>query len=301
MNSPKIFAGSSNLTLAQNISQKLKLALGKIDIGRFADSEIDIWIGDKVNNVNVFLIQSISSPVNENLMELALCADALKRSGAHKITAVIPYLGYSRKEKQTRNGEPISAKVIANIIVASGVTKVITLDLHADAIVGFFDIPVIHLSALGLLAQKVKSLNLSNPIVVSPDVGGVRRARNFANILTLPLAVIEKHRQAHIRDQLEVLAMSQEFSGESAIIIDDVISTGGTIAESASALKAKGIKKVIVCATHGIFAGKVIENLKKSPIDKIIVTNSIYQKVKSNKIEVISCASLIASCLQEEL
>ncbi len=171
MNSPKIFAGSSNHTLAEKVSQKSKIALGKVELGAFSDGEIDVWVKDDVNNSNVFIIQSNSPPVNNHIVELALIADALRRSGAHKITAVIPYFGYSRKEKQNRPGEPISAKVIADLIIASGINKVVCLDLHADAIVVFFPVPVIYLSALGVLAQRVRKEKIASPVVVAPDVG----------------------------------------------------------------------------------------------------------------------------------
>lgn len=301
MNSPRVFAGSSNPQLARAIAQKSKIPLGQIEIGRFADGEIDVWIKDDVNNSNVFVIQSNSPQVNDHIIELALIADALKRSGAYKITAVIPYFGYSRKEKQSRPGEPISAKVVADLVISSGINKVICLDLHADAIVGFFNVPVIYLSALEVLANSLKKEKYKNPVVVSPDVGGVKRARNFAALLELPLAVIEKHRKTTIRDEIEVLSMSGEVSGDTAIIIDDVISTGGTIIESTNALKAKGVKKVIVCATHGVFADNAIERLGASQIDKIFVTDSISQTTKSKKIEVVSVTSLIADCLKEEI
>ncbi len=301
MNSPKIFAGSSNPTLAKAVSQKSKIALGKIELGRFSDGEIDVWVQDDVNNSNVFILQSNSVPVNDNIIELALMADALRRTGAHKISAIIPYFGYSRKEKQTRPGEPISAKVIADLIISSGINKVICLDLHADAIVGFFDVPVIYLSALEILAKRIKRESLTSPVVVAPDVGGVKRARNFAAILNTPLAVIEKHRYSHIRDHMEVLSMSGEVSGDTAIIIDDVISTGGTVIESAHALARKGVKRIFVCATHGVFANSAVSRLEKSPIDKIIITDSIASSVKSKKIEIVSVADLIADCLLQEL
>lgn len=301
MNSPKIFAGSSNPQLAISISKKSKITLGKISLGRFSDGEIDVWVKDDVNNSNVFILQSNSNPVNDNIIELALIADALRRSGAHKITAVIPYFGYSRKEKQSRSGEPISAKVVADLIVATGINKVVCLDLHADAIVGFFNVPVIYLTGLNVLADRIKKENLKNPIVVSPDTGGVKRARNFASLLNAPMAVMEKHRQVEKRDKMEILSMSGEVAGDTAILIDDVISTGGTIIENALALKEKGVKKIIVCATHGVFAGDAFENLKKSPIEKVFVTDSVYQGKKSEKIEIISIASLIANCLKEEI
>ena len=301
MNSPKIFAGSSNLLLAQKISDKSKIPLGKIDLGVFSDGEVDVWIQDDVNNCDVFTLQSNSAPVNRHIIELALIADALTRSGAHRITAVIPYFGYSRKEKQSRKGEPISAKVIADLIVRSGVNKVVCLDLHADAIVGFFDVPVIYLSALEVLAGRLIKEKFKSPIVVAPDVGGVRRARNFAALLNAPLAVIEKHRHTHVRDSLEVLSMTGEVVGDCAVIIDDIISTGGTIIERAKALKQKGAKKVIVCATHGVFANNALEKIEKSEIDKVFVSDSINITKKSKKVEIVSVSELIADSLVGEL
>ena len=301
MNSPKIFAGSSNLSLAQKISEKSKIPLGKIDLGVFSDGEVDVWIQDDVNNCYVFILQSNSASVNRHIIELALIADALTRSGAHRITAVVPYFGYSRKEKQSRKGEPISAKVIADLIVRSGVNKVVALDLHADAIVGFFDVPVIYLSALEVLAGRLMKEKFKSPIVVAPDVGGVRRARNFASLLNAPLAVIEKHRHTHLRDSLEVLSMTGEVVGDCAVIIDDIISTGGTIVESAKALKQKGAKKVIVCATHGVFASDALEKIERSEIDKVFITDSINITKKSKKVEIVSVSELIADSLVGEL
>ncbi len=301
MNSPKIFAGSSNPNLTKAVSQKSGIALGQIDIGRFSDTEIDIWVKDEVNNSDVFILQSNSAPVNDNIIELALIADALKRSGAHGIAAVIPYFGYSRKEKQSRGGEPISAKVIADLITASGVNKIVCLDLHADAIVGFFNVPVIYLSALEVLATRLKKEKPASPIVVAPDVGGVKRARNFAALLKAPLVVIEKRRDIEKRETIEVLSMSGEVVGDTAIIIDDIISTGSTTIESARALKKKGVKKVIVCATHAVFAGNAVENLEKSDIDKVFVTDTIAREIKSSKIEQVTVAGLIADCLRKEI
>lgn len=301
MNSPKIFAGSSNPKLAREISKKSGISLGKIELGVFSDGEIDVWVGDNVNNCDVFILQSNSHPVNNNIIELALIADALRRAGAHKITAVIPYFGYSRKEKQSRVGEPISAKVVADLILSSGINKVVCLDLHADAIVGFFSTPVIYLSALEVLASRIKKEKLTNPIVIAPDVGGVKRGRNYANILNVPLAVIEKNRSTNERDKMAVLSISGAVTGDTAIIIDDVISTGGTIIESAKTLKAKGVKKVIACATHAVFSGNAIEKLEASPIDKFFVTDSVAQNIKSKKIEVVSVAKLFADTISQEI
>ncbi|MCR4325063.1 MAG: ribose-phosphate diphosphokinase [Candidatus Curtissbacteria bacterium] len=297
----KIFAGSASPNLAKLISQKSKIPLGKIEVGHFSDTESDVWIQEDVNNANVFIVQSTSAPTNDHIIELALIADALKRSGANKITAVIPYYGYARKEKQSREGEPISAKVVANILTTSGITKVITVDLHADPIVGFFDVPVVHLSAKEVLAAAVKGERLTSPVVVAPDVGGVRRARNFASLLEAPLVVIEKKRNIHERETLEVLSISGESLGETAIILDDIISTGTTIIKAAEALKAKGVKRVLVCATHGVLAGDAVKNLENSTIDKVIVTDTITTGIKSKKIEIASTAPLLANCLREEI
>src|SRR3989344_6119131 len=301
MNSPKIFAGSSNPNLAKLVSQKSKIPLGDIELGNFSDGEVDVWVKNDVNNSDVFILQSNSTEVNKHIVELALIADALKRSGAHKITAVIPYFGYSRKEKQSRPGEPISAKVVADLITSSGISKIICLDLHADAIVGFFNVPVIYLSALETLANRIKKEKLQSSVVVAPDVGGVKRARNFASYLNAPLAVIVKHRQMDRRDTIEVLSITGELIGDTAIIIDDIISTGGTIIESAQVLKKKGVKKIIVCAIHGVFAGNAIANLERSPIDKIFATDSVAISVKSSKVERVTISDLIAKCLVEEL
>lgn len=301
MGSPKIFVGSSNRELAKLVSQKSKIPLGKMSLGVFADGEIDVWIEEKINNSNVFILQSCSPPVNDHIIELVLVADAARRAGALKITAVVPYFGYSRKEKQSRPGEPISAKVVADLITASSTSKIICLDLHSDAIVGFFDVPVIHLSALEILAQRLQKEKPRNPIVVAPDTGGVKRARNFAMLLNAPIAVIEKHRHISSRDSIEILAMSPEFSGETAVLIDDVISTGTTICQSAHILKARGVKKIIVCATHGLFAKDAIKKIEVSPIDKIFVTDSINSGAKSPKLEYVSVSGLVADCLMEEL
>ncbi len=301
MNPPKIFSGSSNPDLASDISKKSHIALGQIEIDHFADGEIDVWIQDEINNSVAFIVQSNSFPVNDHIIELSLIADALRRSGAHQIIAVIPYFGYSRKEKQSRPGEPISAKVVADLITSTGINKVVCLDLHADAIVGFFNVPVIYLSALEVLARGLKKEKFSNPVVVAPDVGGVKRARNFASILNWPMAVIEKHRYTDRRDKIEVLSMSGEIKGDTAVIIDDVISTGSTVIESAQALKEKGVKKVIVCAAHGVFANSALKRLEESCVDKVVVTDSIPQHDKSPKLEVVSVASLIADCLAKEI
>ncbi|MEX0616581.1 MAG: ribose-phosphate diphosphokinase [Candidatus Woykebacteria bacterium] len=301
-NAKKILSGSSNLNLAEKISRKLKTKLGGIHSDQFPDGEWSIWIDEDVNNAQVFIIQPTSPPANSSLMELCLISDALRREGARRICAVIPYFGYARQERRSRGGEPISAKVAADLLVTSGVTKVITVDLHAEAIVGFFNVPVVHLSATKILGDRVKKEHLRNPVVVSPDVGGVRRARNFAYYLGYPIAVIEKRRFFEERDKAEVLSMGGDVAGKSAIIIDDLISTGGTIVENAKILKQAGVKNIITCATHPVFVGKYKENFEQADIEKVIVTDSISvpEEKKFKNLEIVSCSGVIAEAIKED-
>jgi len=228
-NTVKIFSGSAHPELSKQIVRKIGRDLGKLQSNLFPDGEWSVWVDEYVNNSQSFIIQPTSLPVNSNLIELCLIADALRREGARRICAVVPYFGYARQERRMRPGEPISAKVAADILVVSGVTKVITLDLHSEAIGGFFNVPVLHLSALEILAERVKKEGLKDPVVVSPDVGGVRRARNLAYYLGYPIAVVEKRRFFEHRDKTEVLTMGGDVEGKSAIIVDDIISTGKTI------------------------------------------------------------------------
>ena len=298
-NTVKIFSGSAHPDLSKEIVRKIGRDLGKLQSNLFPDGEWSVWVDEYVNNSQSFIIQPTSPPVNSNLIELCLIADALRREGARRICAVVPYFGYARQERRTRSGEPISAKVAADLLVASGVTKVITLDLHSEAIGGFFNVPVLHLSALEILAERVKKEGLKDPVVVSPDVGGVRRARNLAYYLGYPIAVVEKRRFFEHRDKTEVLTMGGDVEGKSAVIVDDIISTGGTIAENAKILKDARVKKVIVCATHPVFVGKYKENLSQGVIDKVIVTDTIpVPKEKHFKgLEIVSCAKLLAEAI----
>jgi ribose-phosphate pyrophosphokinase len=295
----KIFSGSAHPELSKQIVKKIGRSLGDLKTELFPDGEWSVWVDEYVNNTQSFVIQPTSPSVNSNLLELCLIADALRREGARIICAVIPYFGYARQERQTRPGEPVSAKVAADLLVVSGVSKVITVDLHAEAIGGFFNVPVSHLSALEVLAEKVKKEKLVTPVVISPDVGGVRRARNFAYFLDYPIAVVEKRRFFERRDKTEVLTMGGDVKDKSAIIVDDLISTGGTIVENARILKKAGVKRIIVCATHPVFTGKYKENLGDGVIEKVIVTDTIpIPKVKKFKnLEVVSCARLLADAI----
>ncbi len=298
-NTVKIFSGSAHPELSRQIVKKIGRSLSNLESSLFPDGEWSIWVDEYVNNTQSFIIQPTSQPVNDNLMELCLIADALRREGARRITAVVPYFGYARQERRVRQGEPISAKVAADLLVSSGVTKVITIDVHSETIGGFFNIPLLHLSALELLANRVKNLRLKNPVVVSPDVGGVRRARNLAYYLDYPIAVVEKRRFFEKRDKTEVLAMGGEVSGKSAIIVDDIISTGGTIVENVKILRKAGVKKVVICATHPVFVGKYKENLDQDTIYKVIVTDTIPlpKEKKFKRLEIVSCAKLLADAV----
>jgi len=270
-----LFSGSSNPHLAAEVAHQFHTTLGKVDLTRFADGEVRPWIQEDVRDKIVFVMQSFSTLMDEYIMEMALMGDGLRRSAPKTMVAVIPYLGYSRQDKQHRVGEPISARVIAKFIEVSKFKEVIVVDLHNDAIVGFFQIPVLHISALPVLVDAVKKLNIVDPVVVSPDVGGVRRARNFAYALDANLVVMEKKRFIDRHDTSENFQIIGDVSGKTVIINDDIISTGGTIVHGAEALRQAGAASVIVCASHAVLAGPAKENLDKAAIDHLIITDTI--------------------------
>jgi ribose-phosphate pyrophosphokinase len=271
-----LFSGSSNTPLAEEIAKLLKISLGKVDLTRFADGELRPWIQEEVHDKTVFVLESLSYPMDEHVMEMALMGDAIYRGAPKTMIAVIPYFGYARQDKMHRPGEPVSARVIANFLEVSKYREIITMDLHNDAIVGFFHVPVTHLTALDVLAAEIKKRKtLSNAIVVSPDVGGVKRARNFAYALDVPLVVMEKRRFLDRHDTSESFEIIGDVKGKTAIIVDDVISTGGTVAHSAASLKAAGATSVTVVATHGVLAGKATSILASSGIDDLLLTDTI--------------------------
>ncbi|MBU1327296.1 ribose-phosphate pyrophosphokinase [Patescibacteria group bacterium] len=297
-----LFSGSSNKLLAQEIAKLLNKPLGKVDLTRFADGEIRPWIQEDVRRKIVFVIQSLSHPMDEHIMELTLMGDAIRRSAPETMVAVIPYMGYARQDKQHRTGEPVSARVIAKFIEISKYKEVITVDLHNDAIVGFFQIPVTHVSALQLLASEIKKLpGLSdkNSVVISPDVGGVKRARNLAYLLDMPMVVMEKKRHLDRFDTGESFQIIGDVKGKTAIIVDDIISTGGTIAQSAASLKDVGVSSVLVFATHAVLAGKALDTISRSSIDKVVCTNTIASRTQAipPKLSFISIASLLADAI----
>src|SRR6478736_3330498 len=252
----QLFTGNAHPTLAHAIAEELEVPLGNAIVGEFKNGETRVKLEENVRGSDVFVIQPTSHPVDHHLMELLLMIDALKRASAGRITAVIPYYGYAKQEKKTSGREPISAKLVANLIRTAGAHRVLTMDLHAPAIEGFFDIPVDHLQAGPLLADYIREKSLPNPVVVSPDAGGVGRANSFRERIGAGLAIIAKQRPQP--DVAELLEMVGDIHDKTAIIVDDMISTGGTLAEAARALKDRGARAVYACATHGVFAGDAL-------------------------------------------
>jgi len=267
-------------------------------ITRFADGEIDVKIGHSVRGADVFLIQPTCQPVSENYMELFIILDALRRASAGRITAVLPYYGYARKEKKTQARDPISAKLMADIITLAGANRVIALDLHADAIQGFFDIPVVHLTAEKLIVEYIRKLHLPNAVIVSPDVGGAKRVGDVARLLDLPIAFVYKRRPTD--DVVSEQRVVGDVSGMDAVVVDDLISTGGTLVGVSHALRAEGATSVRVLATHGVLAGDAVQKLVNSPIEELVITDSIPLPPEKQhpKIKVLSVAPLLAEAIR---
>lgn len=295
-----IFSGTSNEPLAQNIANELQISLGKREIARFSDGEIRPWIQESVRDKTVFVVQSFSQPLSEYIMECILIADAIKRGAPKRMVGVIPYFGYARQDKQHRIGEPVSARVIAKLLEVVPFHEIITMDLHNDAIVGFFRIPVVHLTALTLIANYLQSKQLEHVCIVSPDVGGVKRARNLALMLNVPIVVMEKKRNLNNTDESETYQIIGDVEGKHAVIIDDIISTGGTIVHSVDSLLKAGVSKVTVCATHGILSGEAKYNLSHAPIEEVIITDTINhpELLDDNKFRILPVASVFAESIR---
>ena len=295
----KILSGTSNQRLSKDISKQLKLKLINTNIKRFADGEIYIEINENIRGNSVFVIQSTSTPANDNLMELLLCIDALRRSSAKNITAVIPYFGYARQDRKVAPRTSISAKVVSNLITNAGANRIVTVDLHAGQIQGFFDIPVDNLFTTPLFARYIKKkFKTKNLVCVSPDVGGVQRTRGLATKIKADLAVIDKRRPEPGKS--EVMNIIGDVKGKNCIIVDDIIDSGGTIINAVEALKKEGAIDVFVFITHAVLSGEAVEKIKKSKIKKLIITDTIDNtlKIKNNsKIEVISIAPLMAEAI----
>ncbi|HET9977844.1 MAG TPA: ribose-phosphate pyrophosphokinase [Burkholderiaceae bacterium] len=295
-----LFTGNANRALAQEIAGSLGVELGKAKVGHFSDGESDVEIYQNVRARDVFVVQSTCAPTNDNLMELLIMADALKRASARRITAVIPYFGYARQDRRPRSTRvPISAKVVANLLETVGVERVLTMDLHADQIQGFFDIPVDNIYASPVLLADLKSKNYRDLTVVSPDVGGVVRARALAKQLGSDLAIIDKRRPtANVSEVMHVIG---EIEGRNCVIMDDMIDTAGTLVKAAEVLKERGAKSVYAYCTHAVFSGPAIERIGKSALDEVVITNTIAlnESAKANpKIRQLSVAFLFAETIR---
>src|SRR5579884_1199000 len=269
----QVFSGTSHPQLAADIMRELEAPLGRADVGRWKNGETRVKLEENVRGSDVFVIQSMCNPVDHHLMELLLMIDALRRASAARITAVIPYYGYAKQEKKTSGREPISAKLVANLIVTAGAHRVLTVDLHAPAIEGFFDIPVDHLRATPLLARHVRRENPDGVVAVSPDAGGVARAENFRTRVGGSLAIISKRHPGP--DETEALEMVGDVEGQLAYIVEDMISTGGTLAIAAELLRERGAAEVRAAATHGIFADDALEVLQRSPLTRLLITDTL--------------------------
>ncbi len=294
----KVFSGNANPALAQEICDHLKIPLGKIQLTKFSDGELYCQILENVRGKDVFLIQPTCCPVNQNLMELLIMIDAFKRSSATRITSVIPYYGYGRQDRKDKPRVPISSKLVADLLTAAGTDRILSMDLHAGQIQGFFDIPVDHLFAAPVLIDYLKKLKIPDLTIVSPDAGGVERARAFAKRLGAELAIVDKRRFAP--NQAEVLHIIGQVSGRNVIICDDMIDTAGTLVNTVHALRKKRVRKIIACATHGILSGPAISKLKDAPIEEIVLTNTV--PLESSKMlpnmTILSVGGLLGAAIQ---
>ena len=293
----KVFSLNSNKELAEQIAKHIGVGLGKCSVERFSDGEVQINIEESIRGCDVFIIQSTSFPVNEHIMELLIMIDALKRASAKTINIVIPYYGYARQDRKARSREPITAKLVANLLETAGATRVITLDLHAPQIQGFFDIPIDHLMGVPILSDYFEAKGLKDIVIVSPDHGGVTRARKMADRLKAPIAIIDKRRPRP--NVAEVMNIVGNIEGKTAILIDDIIDTAGTITLAANALVENGASEVYACCTHPVLSGPAIERIQNSNIKELVVTNSIVlpEEKKIDKVHELSVAPLIGEAI----
>lgn len=291
-----LFSGTANPELSNEIAKYLKMSLSEASINRFSDGEINVQISQSVRGKDVFIIQPTCAPANDNLMELLIMTDALKRSSAKSITAVVPYYGYARQDRKAAPRVPISAKLVANLMEVSGITRMVTVDLHASQIQGFFDIPVDNLYGAILFMDYIKSKNFKNPIIASPDIGGVSRARYFAERLGLEMVIVDKRREK--ANESEVMNVIGDVSGKDVILIDDMIDTAGTMVKAASALKKLGATSVMACCTHPVLSGPAFERIETGELDELVVANTIPMRQISPKIKMLSTASMLGEVIR---
>jgi len=292
----KIFSGTANVEFSKKISHYLSLPLSEATIKRFSDGEISVQIGESVRGKDIFIIQPTCAPANVNLMELLILTDALKRSSASSITAVVPYFGYARQDRKAAPRVPITAKLVANMMQTAGIDRVVTMDLHAGQIQGFFDVPVDNLYGSLIFLDYLKEKNLKNPIIASPDVGGVARARSFAKKLSLDLVIVDKRREE--ANKSEVMNIIGDVAGKDVILIDDMIDTAGTIVKAAGAFKEQGAKSVSAFCTHAVLSGPAYERIESGALDGLVVTDTIPLKQESDRIKVISVAPLFGEVIR---
>lgn len=296
----RLFAGRANPALAKEIAAFLGVELGKITIGPFPNSETRVQIEESIRGTDIYIIQPTCEPANENLMELLITIDAMKRASARQITAIIPYFGYARQDHKTTGREPISAKLVANLLTTAGASRVMAIDLHVPQIQGFFDIPMDHLTALTTLANYFRDKQIENGVIVAPDVGRAKLAEKYAKILRLPLAIMHKRRNGADGQDVEFVELVGDVEGKTPIIIDDEIATGGSIYEQAQALAAAGAKPAYVSIAHAVLVGPALERLKHPSIREVVTTDTIpvpAQKQLDGKIKVLSIASLLAQAI----
>ncbi len=293
----KIFTGNAHVEFSKNLAKHLDCTLSKAILNRFSDGEINVQISESVRGKDVFIVQPTCSPTNDNLMELLIMADAFKRSSANSINAVIPYFGYARQDRKAAPRVPITAKLIANLIQSAGINRVITMDLHAGQIQGFFDIPVDNLYGAIVFRDYVRQhKNLKNPIIASPDIGGVARARYFANRLGLDLVIVDKKREK--ANESEVMNIIGDVKGKDIVLIDDMIDTAGTMCKAAQVLKDKGASSVMAIGTHPVLSGDAYDKIDSSVLDEVVMSDSIPLKQSNNKIKTISVAPLFAEVVR---
>ncbi len=297
---PVILAGSASEGLAERIAAQLELPLGKVETRHFSDTETFVKIEVNIRGRDVFIVQSTSSPTNENLIELLLILDAAKRSSAERITAVVPYFGYARQDRKEQGRVALSAKLVANLITTAGADRLLTIDLHSGQIQGFFDIPVDHLLAGSTLVDYVKTSSLADYTVVSPDVGNVKMARNYADLLDAPLAIVDKRRPAPNVSEVMSIIGEQLIKDKNVLIFDDMIDTAGTICNASRALVERGAREVYALATHGVLSGPAMERLNDAPIKEVIITNTIFREkgILPAKIRTLDVAPLIAQAIE---
>jgi ribose-phosphate pyrophosphokinase len=293
-----VFSGSSNPELAKKIVDYLKLPLGEIEISRFSEGEVFVRIKQDIRGRDVFMVQSICPPTNENMMELLIMMDAVRRASSARLTVVLPYYGYARQDRKDQPRVPITAKLVANLITAAGADRVLTMDLHADQIQGFFDIPLDHLFSAPVFIRYLKNLKLKNLVIVTPDVGGIKRARAFATRLGADLAIVDKRRVNSV--DAEVLHLIGDVKDKTAIIVDDMIATAGSLAEAAKIVRENGAREIYATAAHGVLSGPAIERIHKADLKELLVTDSIPldDKKRNQKIKVLTVAELLGEAIR---